>query len=128
MHQGSGYMEDIKPMLVESKVGGHGRDSFKDILTDNPADTLNQLVCDAASDKILFCQELNEEPLSDLTSLNSGSDPVYLSIIRLCFWDRKLQEIEHEEIKEVTSLFYKRYWSESKWLLLRLFLTSVKMG
>ena len=28
-------------------------------------------------------------------------DTMYLSIIRLCFWERKLQEIEHEEIKEV---------------------------
>lgn len=100
--QNGHYMEDIKPLLIDSKAVQCRTDSFKDILTESPSSTLNQLVCDAEADKMLFCgQELNEEPsLSNLTS--SGSDPVYLSIIRLCFWDRKLQEIEHEEIKEVS--------------------------
>ena len=31
----------------------------------------------------------------------SATGPVYLSILRLCFWDRKLQENEYEEIKKV---------------------------
>ena len=30
-----------------------------------------------------------------------SAGPVYLSILRLCFWDRKLQENEYEEIKKV---------------------------
>lgn len=35
-------------------------------------------------------------------TLNEFNDGLtFLSVIRLCFWDRKLQEIEHEEIKEV---------------------------
>lgn len=105
--QSGHYMEDIKPLLLDSKAGLCRTDTFKDILTESsPASTLNQLVCDADADKMLFGggQELNEEPsLSSLTG--AGSDPVYLSIIRLCFWDRKLQEIEHEEIKEVSCGF-----------------------
>jgi hypothetical protein len=46
---------------------------------------------------------IQENRLSSSSSgVNSG--PVYLSIIRLCFWDRKLQEIEQDEIKEVIIL------------------------
>ena len=91
-------------MLIDQKICS---DNFKDILTENPTDTLNQIVCDAAQhdspqmnmDKMLL-QELND-PQSPMSNVNGSQDPVYLSIIRLCFWDRKLQEIEHEEIKEV---------------------------
>lgn len=48
--------------------------------------------------------------LTDLSNSNKSKETAaqarstthnYLSVIRLCFWDRKLQEIEHEEIKEV---------------------------
>lgn len=112
--QGGHYMEDIKPLLVDSKaVLCRTQDTFKDILTEgSTASTLNQLVCDTEADKMLFCSgggpELNEEAsLSGLTG--TGSDPVYLSVIRLCFWDRKLQEIEHEEIKEVSCRWDRGY-------------------
>ena len=93
------YIEDIKPLIIEHKPS---RDNFKDIISENTSDTLNQIVCDSESpnnlDKMLF------HDLSDAQSPiphGHNADPVYLSIIRLCFWDRKLQEIEHEEIKEV---------------------------
>jgi hypothetical protein len=32
---------------------------------------------------------------------DTNDNQIYLSIIRICFWDRKFQEVEHEEIKEV---------------------------
>lgn len=35
------------------------------------------------------------------STTEDNDDQMYLSIIRLCFWERKLQEIEDEEIKEV---------------------------
>jgi hypothetical protein len=41
----------------------------------------------------------NRENGGDVDSCNSSQN--YLSVVRLCFWDRKLQEIEQEEIKEV---------------------------
>ncbi len=43
-------------------------------------------------------EELNQEQESDSSTVSS---PVYLSLIRLCFWDRKLQENELKEIREV---------------------------
>jgi hypothetical protein len=35
------------------------------------------------------------------TNAACGNAPMHLSLIRLCFWDRKLQEVEQTEIKEV---------------------------
>jgi hypothetical protein len=35
------------------------------------------------------------------TTAACGNAPMHLSLIRLCFWDRKLQEVEQTEIKEV---------------------------
>ena len=79
-------LEDIKPMI-------NTRDNMKDNLIEPPNETLNQIVCGAENyEKIGFYQDPNE---------SSASGPIYLSVVRLCFWDRKLQEIEQEEIKEV---------------------------
>jgi hypothetical protein len=44
---------------------------------------------------------LKSENEQETYDYKSTSGPIYLSIIRLCFWDRKLQEIEQDEIKEV---------------------------
>lgn len=84
------------------------QDNMKDIISDASENTLNQIICEESQnlENMLF-QDMNPAIVS-----SSSQDPVYLSIVRLCFWDRKLQEIEHEEIKEVgyflkTSFFYK---------------------
>jgi len=96
----SAYMEGIRPNPVEKKLSG---DNLKKIFTDNTEDTLNQIVCKESSqiDKIVF-QELTDRPRTNqsVAPISQNPDQVYLSVIRLCFWDRKLQEIEHEEIKE----------------------------
>lgn len=73
-------MEDIKPIIIESKLN---KDST----------TLNQIVCSASDSE-------SAEKLS-FHNLNDSNSSLYLSIVRVCFWDRKLQEIEQEEIKEV---------------------------
>ena len=73
---------------------------MKDIISDASENTLNQIICEESQnlENMLF-QDMNP---SIVAGSSSGGDPVYLSIVRLCFWDRKLQEIEHEEIKEVS--------------------------
>ncbi len=96
----SPFLEDIKPHSLEQKLD---RDNFKDILIENTENTLNHIVCQDSNqiDKMLF-QELNDRSTTNLSlgASTQSPDTVYMSVIRLCFWDRKLQEIEQEEIKE----------------------------
>ena len=72
----SNYMEDIKPLIINGKPNVS--------MSEN----------NNGQNKFLF-SDSNE----------TKTYPVYLSIIRLCFWDRKLQESEHHEIKEVSLNF-----------------------
>ena len=71
-------VEDVKPLLINGKI------SRNETNTTNNATNL---------DKMRVFSNPNENPTL-----------VYLSIVRLCFWDRKLQEVELEEIREVFSL------------------------
>jgi hypothetical protein len=43
----------------------------------------------------------NTQKDNKFNNIDSKDEKLYLSVIRLCFWERKLQEIEQEEIKEV---------------------------
>lgn len=90
-------VEDIKPLIhLDSKGLNENRHYLL-----NEASTLNQIVSRDANENDL--QEKQNADNVDSVNNNSmlNSSYVYLSVIRLCFWDRKLQEIEHEEIKEV---------------------------
>ena len=63
----------------------------------NKLNTNNGLIKKSDSDnEDLFKNQKDTHRLND-----SKDENMYLSLIRLCFWERKLQEIEHEEIKEV---------------------------
>lgn len=90
----SRQVEDIKPLIVDSKLTKNANDESQ---------TMNRIVCGASdsesTDKLSY-HNLNE---------SSSNCSLYLSIVRVCFWDRKLQEIEHEEIKEVKicSIFFR---------------------
>ena len=81
---GTSSIEDIKPLINMSD-----KMARQDFILENP-----QLTEGDNADKLLFGNELHE-------ACSHDGEKVYMSIIRLCFWDRKLQEIEHEEIKEV---------------------------
>lgn len=74
-------LEDIKPLIID------GKPATETVLSQTDTNGLN-----IDNNQKMTLNELNENSL------------VYMSIIRLCFWDRKLQEIEQDEIKEV---FYK---------------------
>lgn len=91
---------------------------------------IDHLACSEESDKIVNNIDIYENTTSRSVnhlntintcnnSINSASKDVmkdllipgsnnivFMSIIRLCFWDRKLQEIEHEEIKEVIIFYF----------------------
>jgi hypothetical protein len=67
-------VEDVKPLLINGKI------------TRNETNTTN---ISTNTDKLRAFSHQNENQI------------VYLSIVRLCFWDRKLQEVELEEIREV---------------------------
>lgn len=73
--QNSNYMEDIKPLIINGKPNMNMNENNN---------TQNKYILNDSTDNKTY--------------------PVYLSIIRLCFWDRKLQESEHREIKEVSLL------------------------
>ena len=46
-------------------------------------------------------ETLNDKQRESSEDGNSSTGPVYMSILRLCFWDRKLQENEYDEIRKV---------------------------
>jgi hypothetical protein len=90
-------MEDIKPLIIESKLNNN-----KNNCSDKSQTTLNQIVCGINGET-----ENAEKLAYNLVSNDGSGTPsgsLYLSIVRICFWDRKLQEIEHQEIKEVEIL------------------------
>ena len=71
------FLEDIKPLIINGKSNNICR---------------NEAASSASTSNKFSGNEIND---------GKTANPIYLSIIRLCFWDRKLQEIEHQEIKEV---------------------------
>ena len=74
----SNYIEDIKPLIINGKPNV----SINDNSGNNNNNGQSKFISNDSNDAKTY--------------------PVYLSIIRLCFWDRKLQESEHHEIKEVS--------------------------
>ena len=74
----SNYLEDIKPLIINGK----------------PNINMNDINANSNNNG-----QQSKYQTSD--SNDAKTNPVYLSIIRLCFWDRKLQETELQEIKEV---------------------------
>lgn len=80
-------LEDIKPLIINGKANVVVNSSS------NGSSNLDHQIVDSSS-------QANKLSILDLSKASSTQN-VYLSVIRLCFWDRKLQEIEHEEIKEV---------------------------
>ena len=97
-------MEDIKPLLIDSKLN-------KNNCSDNNQTTLNQIInCSSRSSNSSSNNNGENENVEKLAyNLVDGSDTsnssLFLSIVRICFWDRKLQEIEQQEIKEVYNLY-----------------------
>jgi hypothetical protein len=79
-------LEDIKPLIINGKANVVNSSSNGNSNSDHQIDSSSQA---------------NKLSILDLSKATSTQN-VYLSVIRLCFWDRKLQEIEHEEIKEVS--------------------------
>lgn len=93
--------EDIKPFInLETKSIETG------FILNNHSNstTLNQIVRDTnehdLSDK-LPRQENNTNNQNLQLDMSNQNTLVYLSVVRVCFWDRKLQEMEQDEIKEV---------------------------
>jgi hypothetical protein len=78
----SNYIEDIKPLIINGKPNVS--------INDNNGNNNN-----------------GQSKFLSNDSNDAKTYPVYLSIIRLCFWDRKLQESEHHEIKEVSLIDFK---------------------
>lgn len=90
--------EDIKPMLhIDTKLN----ENRAYLINNCNETTLNQAVCGAGNEQDAALGSDNSQNDSSSAKNSQNNCLVYLSVIRLCFWDRKLQEIEHEEIKEV---------------------------
>jgi hypothetical protein len=110
-HVSSAYLsdqrqiEDIKPLIIEPKLNRNSVDSSQT--------TLNQIVCgnnnDSESSEKTAYQNLNDVNIQSNNSM-------FLSIVRVCFWDRKLQEIEQEEIKEV-SYFIRKFVRSNRMII-----------
>ena len=88
-------MEDIKPLIIESKINRN--------FVDSSQTTLNQIVCGNNNDS----DSSEKTAFHNLNDVNiQSNNPMFLSIVRVCFWDRKLQEIEQDEIKEVSCVVF----------------------
>ncbi|RMZ98742.1 transcription factor CP2 1 [Brachionus plicatilis] len=96
--------EDIKPFI---NLDTKSIDSRYLLSNQSNGTTLNQMVRDTneheLNDKLPHQDNCghNQNLQLDLSAHNSL---VYLSVVRVCFWDRKLQEMEQDEIKEVLIL------------------------
>lgn len=93
--------EDIKPFINLDTKSIENRYLLS---SQSNSTTLNQIVRDSndhdLKDKLPH-QENSGNNQNLQIDLSAQDALVYLSVVRVCFWDRKLQELEQDEIKEV---------------------------
>ena len=90
MTKTSNTVEDIKPVIINLKNDNSDEDNLNQDKTSSGSSGSCEDIIKSAG-KLENCE---------LGGFN------YMSVVRLCFWDRKLQEMEQDEIKEVGLAFF----------------------